>query len=289
MNNVFLTVDLEEWYDLDYLKKYNLDIDSWHAIPMIFDFLDTLDSKGVKATFFVLASVLDKNADIVRVISSRGHEIACHGLNHELLYNKSDDLFYKEILEAKSKIEGIIGREIYGYRASCFSMDREKLDLVKKAGYRYDSSKISFKQHPLYRDLDLTDFEKIDDLVYKKDDFYEFEIPTLTIGKLNLPISGGGYLRLMPLWLILMLVKKYEQKNENFLLYLHPFELVSELLPLPNSLPIKDRFRASFGRRNNAKKLKSLLSKFKDNGAQFLTLNGYCQQHELTEIEGLVY
>lgn len=275
MKNVFLTVDLEEWYDLDYLKKYTLDIDSWQAIPKIFDFLDILDSEGIKATFFILASVLDKNADIVRDISSRGHEIACHGLNHELLYNKSNDLFYKEILEAKIKIEGIIGREIYGYRASCFSMDRDKLDLVKKAGYSYDSSKISFKQHPLYRDLDMKGFKKIEDLVYRKGDFFEFEIPTLAIGKYNIPISGGGYLRLMPLWMIFMLVKKYEQKNENFLLYLHPFELTSEVIPIPKNVSFTDRFRLKIGRNNNVKNLKSLLLLIKNRGGQFMTLRDY--------------
>jgi hypothetical protein len=41
---------------------------------------------------------------------------------------------------------------------------------------------IKFEQHPLYRNLDLKGFEKKDDLVYRRGNFFEYEIPTFKIG-----------------------------------------------------------------------------------------------------------
>ena len=51
MNRAWLTVDLEEWYHLDYLKDYPLRDSPVRVIPRIFDFLDMLDDEGVKLIF----------------------------------------------------------------------------------------------------------------------------------------------------------------------------------------------------------------------------------------------
>jgi hypothetical protein len=180
MKYVYLTVDLEEWYELDYLKNYKLD-QSVEVIPEIIDFLDLLDQFQIKATFFVLATALNKNTDIVKEINRRGHAIGCHGLDHELLYNKGTNQFINEVVKAKKDIEKSVDCEVNGYRASCFSMERDKLDALFHAGFQYDSSFIKFEQHTLYRNLDLKGFEQKDALVYINDGFIEYEIPTLKI------------------------------------------------------------------------------------------------------------
>lgn len=271
MKYAYITVDIEEWYNLDYLKEYNPD-KSVEVISEIIDFLDLLDESKIKATFFVLANVVDKNTDILREIVRRGHAIGCHGFDHELLYKKDAEQFTCEIAEAKEKIEQAANSNVNGYRSACFSMERDKLDIVSKLGYHYDSSYIKFEQHPLYKNLDLTGFKKIDDLVYRKDNFFEYEIPTLRIGKYSIPISGGGYLRLFPFWLIQILIKKYEKQGNNFLMYLHPFELTKKELPLPKKIRWKDRFRVSVGRKNNMKKIKKVIKLLKSMGAEFCTL-----------------
>ena len=273
MKTVFLTIDIEEWYHLDYLKKYNLYKDSIETVPKIFDFLDMLDKLNIKATFFVLAELAYKYADIIRDIRDRGHEIGCHGLDHELLYNKSDQEFENEVIKAKAIINEVLGKDaVKGYRASCFSMDRNKLDILKKCGYKYDSSYIKFAQHPLYGDLDLSGYTKVDDLIYENDGFYEFEIPSIEIGNFHLPISGGGYLRLFPYRLIKLLLKRYSTEHDNFLLYIHPFELTNTKLPLSKKLSLTDRFRASVGRKRNLKKIEKLLTKLIEDGVEFKTM-----------------
>jgi polysaccharide deacetylase family protein (PEP-CTERM system associated) len=271
MKYAYLTIDLEEWYDLDYLKKYDLD-KSVEVIPEIIDFLDLLDELQIKATFFVLADVVNRNADVLREIVRRGHAIGCHGYDHELLYKKDNKQFINEVVKAQEVISETVNYNVSGYRAACFSMERDKLDSIAKDGYQYDSSYIKFEQHPLYKNLDLSDFEKIDDLVYRKDNFFEYEIPTLKIGKYSVPVSGGGYLRLFPYWIINYLIKMYAKQQSNFLLYLHPFELTSKSLPLPKEISWKEHFRVSVGRRQNVKKLKKVIKLLKSMGAEFRTL-----------------
>lgn len=271
MKYVYLTVDMEEWYNLDYLKKYNID-KSVEVIPEIIDFLDLLDEFHIKATFIVLADVIDKNTDIIREIVRRGHSIGCHGFDHELLYKKDAKQFEYEAAIAKEKIEKAAKCSVNGYRSACFSMERDKLDIISSLGFSYDSSYIKFEQHPLYRNLDLKGFQKIDDLVYRKGNFFEYEIPTLKIGKYNLPISGGGYLRLFPFWMLHILINKYANQKNNFLLYLHPFELTKMKLPLPKEISLKERFRVSVGRNSNMKKIRKIIKLLNLMGAEFLTL-----------------
>ena len=146
------------------------------------------------------------------------------------------------------------------------------LEVLRALGFTYDSSKIRFAPHPLYRNLDLTGFEQRDDLVYVDGDFSEYEIPTLDIGRFSLPISGGGYMRLFPFWLLKKLLKLYEKQHENFTIYVHPFELTRRALPMPEGLSWKTRFRCLVGRKGNLKKLRKVIRYLKRRGARFDTL-----------------
>ena len=240
--------------------------------PQIFDFLDMLDDEGVKVTFFCVGEIADENAAILREIVRRGHALGCHGLDHELLTNKSLDQFVDETRRARAMVEAAAGRRITGYRASCFTMERDKLDALREMGFTYDSSKIRFAQHPLYRNLDLTGFQQADDLVYALDGFTEYEIPTLDIRGYSIPISGGGYLRLFPFWLLRILLGLYARRHDNFTIYVHPFELTDLPLPLPRGLGRATRFRCLVGRRGNLKKLRRVIRWLKKRGARFLTL-----------------
>ncbi|QKY70310.1 polysaccharide deacetylase family protein [Lentibacillus sp. CBA3610] len=273
MKKAYLTIDLEEWYHLDYLKDYEVDKHKAKTVPEIFTFLDMLDDLGIKATFFVVGEIAEEYADIIREIRDRGHEIGCHGLDHDLLYNKTDEEFRDQIIKAKNILDRIVGEDtVKGYRASCFTMNRSKLNLLKECGYEYDSSYISFAEHPLYEDLDLSGYVKKEDLIYQNDDFLEFEVPTYQIGKYNIPISGGGYLRLFPYPVIKQLIKNHFKKQSSFVFYLHPFELTDIPLPLSSNIPRKDKFRATVGRKGNLKKLNKLLRFLKNEGVNFKPL-----------------
>ena len=282
MNRAFLTVDLEEWYHLDYLKGYRCRETGVRVIPRIFDFLDMLDEEGVKVTFFCVGDIADENAGILREILRRGHALGCHGLDHELLTNKTLEQFVDETRQARGMIEAAAGKGISGYRASCFTMERDKLDALRTLGFTYDSSRIRFAQHPLYRNLDLSGFHSPDDLVYQQGDFTEYEIPTLDVFGYSIPISGGGYLRLFPFWLLRLLLGLYARRHESFTIYVHPFELTDMPLPLPKGLGRATRFRCLVGRRGNLKKLRKVIRWLKKRGARFITLEQDRRERGLT-------
>ncbi|MEW9054028.1 MAG: polysaccharide deacetylase family protein, partial [Neobacillus sp.] len=224
MKKVWVTVDVEEWYHLEYMRQYIDDTGNFKVVPLMKEFLEKLDELDIKATFFILGELAEDNSQIIKEIASKGHAIGCHGFDHELLYNKSNEDFEEQVTKAKKILEKVSGAKVDGYRASCFSMEDEKLNILENLGFKYDSSFIRFEQHNLYKTLKLTGFEKVDSLVHLKNGFYEIEIPTVKIFKYNIPISGGGYIRLFPLWLLKLLIKKYQKNEDNFLLYLHPFE-----------------------------------------------------------------
>ncbi len=61
--------------------------------------LDTLDEYGIRATFFLVGTSVEKYPDVVREIYLRGHKIGCHSYSH--VYND----IYKEAESMLSEIE----------------------------------------------------------------------------------------------------------------------------------------------------------------------------------------
>ena len=91
------------------IKSRNL----WHEIPSKintgFDkIIELLDSKNIKATFF-LGYVAEKNPELIKKAQSRGHEIGCHGYNHNLINNFDHKQFDQDKKRATSIIENITG------------------------------------------------------------------------------------------------------------------------------------------------------------------------------------
>jgi polysaccharide deacetylase family protein (PEP-CTERM system associated) len=265
----FLTLDLEEWYHLEYLNKYSLNKNQ-KIIPETEVFFKFLNEKNIPITVFVLGELIDENADLIKEIA-KYHEIAIHGWNHDLLFTKTKESFQNEITKTKAKLENLIGKEVFGYRAPCFSMSDERLDWLSEIDISYDSSFIQFNGHPLYGKMQLNGFTEIDDLVYEKDSFYEIEIPTLKVFGKNIPISGGGYFRFFPRMLFRYLFSLYLNEKSNFNMYIHPFELTN-VLPNIDRINYKDKLRFSIGRRKNLEKLISFLNSSLDEGFVFKTV-----------------
>lgn len=277
--NYYFSVDLEDWYHLEYLKKYNLEQKNYFVSEVI-HLLDYLDSKKVKITFFILGELVNIHSELIKEISNRGHEIAIHGWDHELLKNKSDDLFVKQISKAKNALEKLHSKNVIGYRAPCFSMNNQKFDLLKKLDIKYDSSYIKFTNHPYYGTLDISDFKLIEDHIYKKNGIYEFELPTIKFFNKLLPISGGGYFRMLNLKISKILIKSHFKKNNNFIFYTHPFELSNKTVNL-NSIKLIDKIRFSIGRKNNIHKTFEYIDFLIKHGCNFRTFDSYVNSHQM--------
>jgi peptidoglycan/xylan/chitin deacetylase (PgdA/CDA1 family) len=268
-----LSMDVEDWYHLDYFNQKNLDR-SYSLLDGIDTYADLLDEFSVPSSFFVLSDIAQQVVSRLRELSSFSHDISCHGDDHvRPLLLKSKEFVHRTI-DARQRLEDLLGISIPGYRASCFSLDRERLDCLINAGFLYDSSKISFGEHPLYGDLDVTGFKEVYQDVYQYGDFFEFEVSTLPIGKKRLPVSGGGYLRMFPWWLTDALLRRYLNTASLYVLYIHPFELSHRSVPNLDdivSLQVKTRF--SFGRSTTEHKLRKLVRMLKEHGFVFITFN----------------
>jgi len=89
-----------------------------------------LSEYNLQATFFTTAFYAEKNQDLLKSLSET-HEIASHSNLHSDF--KETDPSYSKI-----KLESITGRQINGFRMPRFR--KIDLNLVKAAGYSYDSS-----------------------------------------------------------------------------------------------------------------------------------------------------
>jgi hypothetical protein len=152
-------------------------------------------------------------------------------------------------------------------------LDRLRLDIVKESGFDYDSSRIAFGDHPLYGKINVDGYETVSNNIFKSQDFFEFQVSTQKIMGKNIPVSGGGYVRIFP-WLIMKkLISQYIKNNEIYVFYIHPFEFSTMATPsVPNSSLLND-LRFTTGRSSVPKKLNNLINLLKQNGFKFSTFS----------------
>lgn len=268
-----LSMDIEDWYHLDYFNENNCDR-SFSYLDGIERYCDILIKHKVTSSFFVLAEIANSIRSTLKDIIANNYEIGSHGYSHIRPINLNEEKFYEEIIKSKKIIENIITQPVEGYRASCFSIDRSRLNKVEQAGFTYDSSLIDFSSHPLYETINMDGFKMLKNNIYRKNDFFEFQVNTLPILNKNIPISGGGYIRILPWFLSDWLIKKHLKFGGLYILYIHPFELSSKPNPIfPGNSKWYNKFRFSYGRSSVSKKLSRLITLLKDEGYSFTTFS----------------
>ncbi|MGB5715693.1 MAG: polysaccharide deacetylase family protein, partial [Gammaproteobacteria bacterium] len=142
-----LTIDVEDYFHVSAFAD-SISRSDWHNHSLRVErnthrLLDLFDEYDVKATFFVLGWVADRVRGLINELAARGHEVACHGYSHQLVYEQSHDEFRKETLQSKALLENIIQAPVRGYRAASYSITKRSLwalDILAEAGFEYDSS-----------------------------------------------------------------------------------------------------------------------------------------------------
>lgn len=266
-----LSMDIEDWYHLDYFKRSECDL-SHSLLDGIEVYAEILKRQGVVSSFFVLGELAEKLRNKLCALAQEGHDLGSHGWNHVRPLTLSTSQCLEDFRRSKEHLETVLGRKVSGYRAPCFSLDRERLDAVQAAGYSYDSSRIEFGSHPLYGTLDMNGFDQVAPCLYRRDGFCEFEVSTVKVLGRHLPVSGGGYLRIFPWLLMRWLLNKYARQADFYVLYIHPFELSTRPLPpVPASTRPLTEFRFRYGRNGLAKRLEALIQLLRYQGFQFTT------------------
>ena len=244
-----LTIDVEDYFQVTAFDGV-VDRDDWSVYPSrvvnnTHRVMDLLEEHGLKATFFVLGWVAERFPMLVRDLSDAGHEVACHGFGHELVYNLGPDAFRKDLRLGKTTLEDITGRPVLGYRAPSYSITSKSLwalDILIEEGFTYDSSIF-----PIYHDnYGIPGAERFPhDIKREGGTIREFPLTTLNMnlpGKtMALPIAGGGYLRLLPAGMIHWGMRRINQLDgQPAVLYFHPWEID------PDQPRIKARLKSRF-------------------------------------------
>ena len=229
-----MTVDVEDYFHVAALAK-SIDRSNWDQMEYRAEastrrLLDLFEESNIRATFFVLGWVARRSPDLIREIARRGHEVASHGMSHKLVYNQTPEEFSSETYESKALLEDIIGARVLGYRASTYSITRRSLwalDILHEAGFEYDSSIFPIR-HDTYG---IPDAPQSPSRIAtpKGASIVEFPMSTAPMFGTRIPVSGGGYFRLLPYWLTRSgLAKLNGELNRPFIFYLHPWEVDPE-------------------------------------------------------------
>lgn len=228
-----MSIDLEDWHHPLLVRRSLREVPTTSRIVEATQpLLALLARHGARATFFCVGEVLQRHPMLVQRIHGAGHEIAFHGMDHSPLWDLEPAGFETELIEFGRMARGILGDDtrIRGFRAPTFSLDRRTrwaLPILARNGYAYDSSVFPMRG-PLYGvpdaplgpyRIDLEDPSRTD----PTSALTEFPPAVCRIAGLPLPVGGGVYLRLLPSWLVVRLLKRINH-DRPFVIYVHPWE-----------------------------------------------------------------
>ncbi len=225
-----LSVDLEEYFQVSNFDGV-IPRDSWDGLDSrVGDatrrLLDLFERTGSRSTFFVLGWVAERQPALVREVADRGHEIACHGYGHELVYEIGPERFREDLTRARQAIEDAVGAPVRGYRAPSYSITHRSLwalETLAELGFEYDSSIFPIRHHR----YGIPEFERVPVRVRLPSGarITEFPLSTLRMFGGNFPIAGGAYLRFLPGLLFRMGFGQLIRAGQPTVLYLHPWEI----------------------------------------------------------------
>ncbi|WP_377272688.1 polysaccharide deacetylase family protein [Peterkaempfera sp. SMS 1(5)a] len=99
-------------------------------------FLSLLEKRGVRATFFMLGSMLTLVPELAREISAAGHEIGIHGWAHRPLLLRSPRATYRDLARARDAVAETTGkvprlfRPPYGVMSTAAHLSARQLGLT---------------------------------------------------------------------------------------------------------------------------------------------------------------
>ncbi|MBT6281936.1 MAG: polysaccharide deacetylase family protein, partial [Phycisphaerae bacterium] len=90
-----MSIDVEDWFQVQNLA---IDASTWnnheYRVASNMDrMLELMDQNNVQSTCFILGWIAERHPETVKKIADAGHEIACHGYNHELIYDLTPEQF----------------------------------------------------------------------------------------------------------------------------------------------------------------------------------------------------
>ncbi|MCA8966932.1 MAG: DUF3473 domain-containing protein [Planctomycetes bacterium] len=227
-----LSVDVEDWFQVLNMAHL-IDRAQWQQLELrCMDstkrLLDLFARRDAKATFFFLGWIAERLPDLVREVHAAGHEIGSHGYDHRVLPDLGREGFRDDLERTAAVLEGLVGERPRAFRACTWSIGARTpwaIDELLAAGIELDSS-IQPVRHPDYGVPGAPTTPYL--LRGERGELLEFPPLTWDVFGRHLPVGGGGYLRLLPLWFLRRGFAQKERLGVPGCLYLHPWEVDPE-------------------------------------------------------------
>ncbi|MEI6669316.1 MAG: polysaccharide deacetylase family protein [Acidobacteriota bacterium] len=202
------------------------------ALPWL---LDVLASASVPATFFVTGDIARRHAPLVRAVVEHGHELGCHGDDHED-YTRLTEALARRALAAACESLRAFG-PVVSFRAPYLRLPATHVPLVADAGFDVDSSEARYKG---------------------------LGVRPHRVGRLTrIPASITSSLLRLPTWLLDPIIASL---RDPVVLFVHPWEFVDL-----RRAPIRWDCRAGTGE-HARRSLVGLLARLRARDARFMRL-----------------
>jgi len=208
-----LTVDLEDWYHVcgagETADSLHWDAYESRVTRNTHTILSLLEQCGVRATFFVLGYIAEREPELIRTIGQAGHEVATHGHFHRRIFEMSPAEFEADLSRSLDAVSRAVGGRVVGYRAPEWSIRPHTmwaLSVLRQHGILYDASMVPLtrmgdRSYPRFPSRFATDYGEI----------AEFPLTTVRCFGERLPFTGGLPMRLVPYFYILSAIRRMNE------------------------------------------------------------------------------
>ena len=259
-----LSVDVEDWFQVGAFEN-TISRADWDGLELrvgdnVARILDLFDEAGVKATFFTLGWVAERNRAAMQSIVNRGHELASHGYDHTRVFTLTRNQFSADLAKARSILEDASGKAVTGYRAPSFSIDARNPwahEVLAEHGYAYSSSVAPVvHDHYGWREAPRFAFDPV-----PGSDLVEIPVTTALLGKRRLAAGGGGFFRVLPYSFTRWAIRQVNSDHRPAVFYFHPWEVDPDQ-PRVSNASVRSRLRHYTNLSRMAGKLSDLLGDF---------------------------
>ncbi|MEE8482887.1 MAG: polysaccharide deacetylase family protein [Acidiferrobacterales bacterium] len=261
-----LSFDIEDWFHMVEIDAV-ADPETWDDLPSLVVqqtqwIVQTLAEADVKATFFMLGWVVERHPQLAKLIADAGHELATHSYWHRKVYELTPESFREDLKRSIDVIESASGKKVIGFRAPSFSItpgSEWAFDVLHETGLEYDAS--LFPARRGHGGYPCPQQPHLFTAAPSGRPMPELPMTMMNLGPLRLPFSGGGYLRLLPLWAIYRGFEQLNSVGEPAVVYLHPRDFAPDCPRVP--MPLHRKFKCYVGLKRTKEKLKALLKRFR--------------------------
>ncbi len=260
-----LSVDVEDWFQVGAFEGV-IDRDSWDGLSGRVErncdaILEMFDEADVKATFFTLGWVAQRQPALLRRIAEAGHELASHGWDHARVHTMNRASFAADLDRSRKAIEDAAGAQVTGYRAPSFSIDQRTpwaYMALAEQGFTYSSSVAPITHdHYGWREAPRFAFRPL-----PWSDLLEIPVTTAEFAGRRLAAGGGGFFRVLPYAFSRWAIRQVNNREGRpAVFYFHPWEIDPQQ-PRVTAASLRSKLRHYTNLAVMADKLRQLVMEF---------------------------